>query len=69
MEWEYLSPAFSAPAVVAFSEDTRNEKYKVEDEINTSYFHVSTSIPGILVSFTVEGGGKGTLGESGARQE
>lgn len=48
MGWECLSSAFSAPAVLAFSEDTRNEKYKVEDEMNTSDFHVSTSIPGFL---------------------
>lgn len=68
-----LFSAFSAPAILAFSRDTRNEKYKVlikewfsrafrlTDEINATYFQASTSVPVVLVPFT------GTSREPGSK--
>ncbi|XP_035759931.1 zinc finger and BTB domain-containing protein 8B [Egretta garzetta] len=74
-DWYGEDTAFSAPAILAFSQDTRNKTYRVlikewfsrafrlTDEINATYFQVSTSVPVILVPFTADGGFRSHTGE------
>lgn len=68
VEWRCLFAVFSGPAVLAFSQDTRNENYKVlmkewffrafrlTVKINATYFQVSASVLVTLVPVTADEG-------------